>query len=107
MRTTWSASFWTIWMIEISCCLQLMISKHIFSNIEMAIWLVRQKLTEGHEKKDTRFDFSIKSTYKKLEFFVNGMLALELRYRDLISNGVGFYTYGAQVADFDDLELIQ
>jgi len=46
-------------------------------------------------------------TYKKLEFFVNGMLALELRYRDLISNGVGFYTYGAQVADFDDLELIQ
>lgn len=50
MRTTWSASFWTIWMIEISCCLQLMISKHIFSNIEMAIWLARQKLTESHEK---------------------------------------------------------
>lgn len=59
------------------------------------------------KKKNTQLDFSIKSTYKKLEFFVNGMLALELRYRDLISNGVGFYTYGAQVADFDDLELIQ
>lgn len=59
------------------------------------------------KKKNTQLDFSIKSTYKKLEFFVNGMLALELRYRDLISNGIGFYTYGAQVADFDDLELIQ
>lgn len=59
------------------------------------------------KKKNAQLDFSIKSTYKKLEFFVNGMLVLELRYRDLISNGVGFYTYGAQVADFDDLELIQ
>lgn len=68
---------------------------------------VAKNLLKVTKKKDTRFDFSIKSTYKKLEFFVNGMLALELRYRDLISNGVGFYTYGAQVADFDDLELIQ
>lgn len=59
------------------------------------------------KKKNAQLDFSIKSTYKKLEFSVNGMLAIELRYRDLISNGIGFYTYGAQVADFDDLELIQ
>lgn len=58
-------------------------------------------------KKKAEVEFSIKSTYKRLEFIVNGMLAIDLRFRELQSNGVGFYTFGKQTADFDDLEIIQ
>lgn len=38
---------------------------------------------------------------------VNNMVAIELRYKPIMSNGIGFYLYGAQVADFDDLEIQQ
>ncbi|MCE5321095.1 MAG: hypothetical protein LLF93_08370 [Bacteroidales bacterium] len=49
----------------------------------------------------------IKSTFKKIEFFVNEMKALEVRYLDLTSNGVGFYVLGQQVVEFDNLIINQ
>ncbi len=58
-------------------------------------------------QKQTEVKFSVKSTYNKLEFFVNEMKALECRYFPLISNGVGFYVYGRQTVDFDNIEFIQ
>lgn len=58
-------------------------------------------------KRNEELAFEIKSTYNKIEFIVNNITAIELRYRELISNGIGFSIYGAQTADFDDLEIIQ
>ena len=58
-------------------------------------------------KRNEELAFEIKSTYNKIEFIVNNITAIELRYRELISNGIGFAIYGAQTADFDDLEIIQ
>ncbi len=58
-------------------------------------------------KRNEELSFQIKSTYNKIEFLVNNMTAIELRYKPIISNGIGFYLYGAQTADFDDLEIIQ
>ena len=58
-------------------------------------------------KRNEELNFQIKSTYNKVEFIVNNITAIELRYRELTSNGIGFAVYGAQTADFDDLEIIQ
>lgn len=59
------------------------------------------------EKKKADLDLSIKSSYQKLQFFVNGMLAIEARYVPISSSGIGFYIYGEHTVDFDDLEIIQ
>lgn len=58
-------------------------------------------------KRNEELKIEIKSTYNKVEFVVNNITAIELRYREIISNGVGFAVFGAQTADFDDLEIIQ
>lgn len=67
----------------------------------------RANLLKLKGKRNTEIAFEIKSTYNRIEFLVNDMTAIELRYQPIISNGVGFYLYGAQEADFDDLEIIQ
>lgn len=59
------------------------------------------------DKKNTKLKFEIKSTYKKLEFFINDMLAIEARHIDITSNGFGFYVFGEQIVDFDNLEFMQ
>lgn len=58
-------------------------------------------------KRNEELTFQIRSTYNKVEFIVNNITAIELRYREIISNGIGFAVSGAQTADFDDLEIIQ
>lgn len=67
----------------------------------------RENLLKLQGKRNAEVQFSIKSTYNKIQFLVNNMVAIELRYKPIISNGIGFYLYGAQTADFDDLEIIQ
>lgn len=67
----------------------------------------RQNAMRLRGKRNEELSFQIKSTYNKIEFIVNNMTAIELRYKPITSNGIGFYLYGAQTADFDDLEIIQ
>lgn len=59
------------------------------------------------DKKKADLELSIKSTFNKLEFFVNGMKAIEARYVKLTSTGLGFYVLGQHTVDFDNLEIIQ
>ena len=59
------------------------------------------------EQKKAFIDLSVKSSFQKLQFFVNGMLAIESRYLPLTSSGVGFYVCGQQKIDFDDFEIIK
>ena len=59
------------------------------------------------DKKQASFDIAIKSTYQKLEFFINNMRAIEARYLPLQSNGFGFYVNGDMTVDFDNVEFIQ
>jgi hypothetical protein len=58
-------------------------------------------------KKSVAFNISVKSTYQKLQFYVNGMMAVEARYLPMTSNGFGFYVHGSQTVDFDNVEIIQ
>ncbi len=50
---------------------------------------------------------ALKCTFNKIEFFVNDMKALECRYLPLMSNGIGFYVYGKQTVEFDNLTIRQ
>ena len=59
------------------------------------------------DKRNANLSFSIKSTYQKLQFYVNNMLAIEARYIPLTSNGFGFFVKGKQTVDFDNVEFIQ
>lgn len=58
-------------------------------------------------KKKSTVELSVKSTYQKLIFEVNGMKALEARYLPLKSSGIGFYVYGVQTLEFDNLKITQ
>lgn len=58
-------------------------------------------------QKKADIKLKIKSTFQKLEFFINDMKALECRYLPLESSGIGFYVFGQQTIDFDNLEIIQ
>ena len=58
-------------------------------------------------KKKSTVELSVKSTYQKMVFEVNGMKALEARYLPLKSSGIGFYVYGEQTLDFDNLKFTQ
>ena len=80
-------------------------------------WLVRYKANEivgrirnslkQKGRKQVSLDISVKSTYQKLQFFVNGMMAVEARYLPLTTNGFGFYVGGLQTVDFDNVEIRQ
>lgn len=67
----------------------------------------KENLLNLKGKRNAEVNISIRSTENKIEFFINNMRALELRYKPIMTTGIGFYVYGAQVADFDDLEIIQ
>lgn len=58
-------------------------------------------------QKRAELSLKVKSTFQKLEFFINDMKALEARYLPLESTGIGFYVLGQQTIDFDNLEIIQ
>lgn len=58
-------------------------------------------------KRNSNVEFSVKNTTGKLTFDVNGMKAIEARYVDLTSSGIGFYIYGEQTVSFDNLQIIQ
>lgn len=76
-----------------------------FSDNKLVSFKVNDMNLKG--KRNEELAFQIKSTYNKVEFIVNNITAIELRYREIISNGIGFAVNGAQTADFDDLEIIQ
>lgn len=59
------------------------------------------------EQKKAVVELRIKSSYQKVEFFVNGMKALERRFLHMESNGIGFLAGGKQKIDFDNFEIIQ
>lgn len=58
-------------------------------------------------KKKATVELSVKSSYQKVIFEVNGMKALEARYLPLTSNGIGFYVFGEQTLEFDNLKITQ
>lgn len=58
-------------------------------------------------QKKADLKLKVKSSYQRLEFFINDMKALECRYLPLESNGMGFYVLGQQTIEFDNLEIIQ
>ena len=52
-------------------------------------------------------DLTVKSTYQRLVFEINGMMAIDVRYLPLTSNGIGFYVAGKNTVDFDNLIVTQ
>lgn len=60
-------------------------------------------------KKEKKAEVSLKITknFKGLYFEVNDMLAIEARYVDLTSSGIGFCVIGEQLVEFDDLKIEQ
>lgn len=61
--------------------------------------------TKNLKKSDVNLE--IKSTFNKIEFFINNVKVIEQRYIPMESTGIGFYVIGKGVADFDDLEITQ
>ncbi len=76
-----------------------------FKNYEV-VGRIRNSLKQKG-KKHVSLDISVKSTFQKLQFFVNGMMAVESRYLPIISTGIGFYVSGTQIVDFDNVEIKQ
>lgn len=60
-------------------------------------------------KKEKKAEVNLKITknFKGIYFEVNDMLAIEARYINLKSSGVGFCVIGDQQVEFDNLELTQ
>lgn len=58
-------------------------------------------------KKNSDVELLIRNTTGKVIFEVNGMKAIEARYLELKSGGIGFYVMGEQTVAFDNLEIIQ
>jgi len=87
----------------------------LFMVREDEAWLLRYKNYElvgrirnslkQKGKKHVALDISVKSTFQKLQFFVNGMMAVESRYLPITSTGIGFYVNGQQTVDFDNVEI--
>lgn len=59
------------------------------------------------DKKKATLDLEIKSTFQRIEFYVNNMKVAEVRYLKLESTGIGFFVLGKMNVDFDDIEIIQ
>lgn len=59
------------------------------------------------EQKKANVELKIKSSFQKVEFFVNGMKALERRFLHMESNGIGLLAGGKQKIDFDNFEVTQ
>lgn len=61
--------------------------------------------TKNLKKSDVNLE--IKSTFNKVEFYINNVKVIEQKYIPMESTGIGFYVLGKGVADFDDLEITQ
>lgn len=59
------------------------------------------------EKKNAEFNFEIKSSFDRIEFYCNEMKAMEVRYNPIRFCGLGFGVYGQQTIDFDNVQFIQ
>lgn len=59
------------------------------------------------EQRKATVELKLKSSYQKIEFYVNGMKALERRFLHMESNGIGLLAGGKQKIDFDNFEIIQ
>lgn len=59
------------------------------------------------QKRKAAFDFELRSSYDKVEFYCNDMLAMEVRYNPVMFCGIGFSIYGQQTVDFDNVQFIQ
>lgn len=58
-------------------------------------------------ERNANVELSVKNTFQKLSFEVNGMRAIEARFVPLTSTGIGFYVAGEQTVLFDNFEIIQ
>lgn len=60
-------------------------------------------------KKEKKAEVNLKITknFKGIYFEVNDMLAIEARYVELTSSGIGFCVIGEQLVEFDDLRIEQ
>lgn len=67
---------------------------------------IRSNLKLKKQRK-AALEFSIKNTFRKLEFGVNGMKIFEARYLPVNSMGIGFAVWGQQTVDFDNLIITQ
>lgn len=61
--------------------------------------------TKNLKKSDVNLE--IKSTFNKVEFYINNVKVIEQKYIPMESTGIGFFVLGKGVADFDDLEITQ
>ena len=61
--------------------------------------------TKNLKKNDVNLE--IKSTFNKVEFYINNVKVIQQKYVPMESTGIGFYVLGKGVADFDDLEITQ
>lgn len=59
------------------------------------------------KEKKAEVNLKIAKNFKGLYFEVNDMLAIEARYLDLTSSGVGFCVIGEQLVEFDNLKVEQ
>lgn len=62
------------------------------------------------DKKTKDHELIVKSTFQKLEFIVDNMTVLEIRYAPIKYSGFGLAVWaldGKQVADIDEIEIIQ
>ena len=59
------------------------------------------------KKRGSMWELAICNTDGRLDFKINDVIAFDLRHRELVSGGVGFYTFGKQIAKFHDLTILQ
>lgn len=67
----------------------------------------KESVIKIKETKNAQFDFEIRSTFDRIEFYVNTDKAMELRYYPVEYGGFGFELFGQMTIDFDDVEFIQ
>lgn len=67
----------------------------------------KANLIKIKEKKNAEFEFELKSTFDRFEFFVNGDKAIEMRNYPITYSGFGFELHGQLLIDFDNVEFVQ
>lgn len=60
-----------------------------------------------YKKKNVEFNFEIKNTYDKTEFYCDNVKAMEVKYKQVESSGIGMIVIGKQTLEFDSVEIIQ
>lgn len=60
-----------------------------------------------NQKKNAAFAFELRSSFDRVEFYCNDMMAMEVRYNPIQYCGIGFAVFGQQTIDFDNVQFIQ